>query len=446
MSKKQRLDHECPRPELERLVPVQMLEEHETIVVAYSIRPNKLQEQVLKSNMGGLRFAYNHALAAHQTAYKKWLELPENERDEKNRPQPNAIAFRREWNAVKDTVAVDANGQPWHKQNHNEAYNSAFTALGNAYRNFFAQRAGYPKFKKKGHQNALIFTSKNNVRLADDRKHVWLPGIAWTRFWENPKALTWLLRRGARITTTSVTQDGAHWKVAFTLQVQSELALVYYKSRSKKDKKSKRTLLGIDLGLKHLLVGSDGLVIENQRDYKRQEKRAKRADRRLSRAKPGSRGREKAREARRKVYARTRYKERDLVEKVTTKLVSENQALALESLNVKGMMKNHSLARGISHAQWGFFVTRLLQKAAVRGVRIARVDRYFPSSRLCFACGVKHESLTLSDRVFSCDSCGFTLDRDLNAALNLEVEGARLLGLTGHSVSPPLEITVWEPR
>ena len=181
--------------------------------------------------------------------------------------------------------------------------------------------------------------------------------------------------------------------------------------------------VGIDLGLKSFLITSDSETIANPKYYARDEKNLAKAQRKHAKKKKGSQNREKARKKVAKLHARIADTRRDFQHQVLTKLIRENQVICLETLNVKGMRQNHCLAKAISDVGWGGFVRQLEYKANWYGRTLVKIDRWYPSSKTCSACGHVLESLTLDVREWACPSCGVCHDRDINAAQNILTEG-----------------------
>ena len=185
--------------------------------------------------------------------------------------------------------------------------------------------------------------------------------------------------------------------------------------------------VGVDLGLTHFAITSDGSKFDNPRWMDKHEKNLKTKQRQLARKEKGSNNRNKARKKVAKVHNKVTRCREDFLHKLSRKLVDENQILAVESLNIKGMIKNHNLARAISQVGWGQFCTMLKYKAEQEGKVYVEVDRFFPSSKTCNVCLNRVDSLPLDVRSWNCSSCGTSHDRDINAATNIREEGLRLI-------------------
>ena len=195
---------------------------------------------------------------------------------------------------------------------------------------------------------------------------------------------------------------------------------------------SKSGAVGVDLGVKHLAALSDGTVIENPRYLKKSEGKLKRAQQALSRKAKGSNRRAKARVKVAHLHARVANQRSDAMHKLTTRLAWEYSDISIEDLHVAGMVKNHHLAKSVSDAAFGEFRRQLEYKTTRSGARLHVVDRWYRSSKTCSCCGRVKAKLSLSERTYHCDSCGLTMDRDLNAAINICVAGSAPETLNAH--------------
>ncbi len=187
--------------------------------------------------------------------------------------------------------------------------------------------------------------------------------------------------------------------------------------------------VGIDLGLMHTVIPSQGEPVDNPRYFEHDERRLAKAQRELARKRKGSKNREKARLKVARIHARIADRRRDWLHKLTTRLIRENQVVCAESLAVKNMVRNRALAKAIHDAGWGELIRQLSYKARWYGRTLAEIDQWFPSSKLCHACGHRMDRMPLSVRRWTCPKCGAVHDRDQNAARNIESEGLRLLGV-----------------
>lgn len=184
--------------------------------------------------------------------------------------------------------------------------------------------------------------------------------------------------------------------------------------------------VGIDLGIKSLLTLSDGTSIENPKWIRNNEKQLKKLQKQLSKKQKGSNNRNKLRIKLAKKHEQIKNQKQDFLHNITTKIVNENQVIILEDLNVSGMMKNYKLAKSIQELGLYEMRRQLQYKSQWYDRELIFVDRFFPSSKTCSCCGWKNTNLKLSDREFVCEGCGLVIDRDENAAINIENEGLKL--------------------
>jgi putative transposase len=283
----------------------------------------------------------------------------------------------------------------------------ALRHLQTAFINFWSKRARYPTFKSKRKSRRSADYTRSAFRYRD--------GTLTLAKMAEPLAIVWSrpLPDGAAPSTVTVSQDAAgRWFVSLLCDdVIPETTAT--------------GTIGIDLGLDRLLTLSTGEKITNPRHERRDRERLARAQRHLARKAKGSNNRAKARVKVARVHARIADRRRDHLHKLTTRLVRENQTLVIEDLTVRNMVKNRSLARAISDAAWRQFRTMLEYKTDWHGRNLIVVDRWFPSSKLCSACGVLVETMPLKVREWTC-GCGAIHDRDVNAARNILGAGLAL--------------------
>lgn len=370
-----------------------MLSMAKTVKRAYRYRfyPTPEQADLLNRTFGCTRLVWNRALAERTRRYKDegtsttyvdtahWLTEWKQDPD---------LAFLREVSNVPLQQALR------HQQN-------AFSA-------FFAKRSRYPQFKSKRKSRASASFASNAFSYRDGKLTLAKMSAPLDIRWSRP------LPPGAEPSTVTVSRDAAaRWHVSILAEETIE------------QHPATDAAVGIDAGITSLLTLSTGEKIANPRHERRDRQRLAKAQRALSRKQKGSANREKARRKVARVHARIADRRADFLHKVTTRLVRENQALAVEDLTVRNMVKNHSLARAISDASWSEFRRMLEYKADWHGREILLVDRWFPSSKLCSARGCGHVagSMPLNVRTWTCPSCGTVHDRDVNAAKNILAAG-----------------------
>lgn len=307
------------------------------------------------------------------------------------------MKLKKEFNAKKYELF------PWMKTVHRDAHAQPFANLDKAFKSFFKGVSKRPTFKKKGKSRDSFAVANDTFRLDGDT--VVLPKIGAVR-------LTERLRFTGKIMGAVVSRTAGRWFIAIPVEVGE-----HHKPRSGNG------LAGVDLGIKVAATLSTGEQLQGPKPLKTQLKKLARANRELSRRVKGSSNRRKTKLRLAKIHARIANIRKDWLHKLTTRLCRENQTVAIESLHVKGMLKNRRLARSISDMGFGEFSRQLGYKSAIYSTKLVIVDRWFPSSKTCSVCAHVKKDLTLRDRVFECDSCGLSIDRDLNAALNLSAAG-----------------------
>lgn len=351
------------------------------MIVAHKIRlyPNKEQEILLKKSCGVARFAYNWGLATREEKYKNGEKI-------------TAFDLKKLFNAVKKTEF------PFVCEVTKCAAEGALLNLGVAYNNFFKKKSKHPSFKKKGVHDS--FGISNDQFSFKDDNHVKLPKIGIVRTAEK-------LRFSGKIINGIVSHQADKW----FLSIGVELEPHQYKKTGK--------LVGIDLGVKDLVITSDGKKFVNLKALKKSEKKLKKLNRIVSRRKKVSKRREKAKVRLAWQHLRVANQRKDYIHKITTYLVRQYDVICTEDLNTKGMLKNHKLAKSISDTSFGEIRRQLEYKCTMRGKKLLFVDRFFPSSKTCSSCGSVQETMPLNIREWTCPDCGIHHDRDLNAAVNI---------------------------
>jgi len=290
--------------------------------------------------------------------------------------------------------------------------------LTTAYKNFFDKRAGFPKFKSKHGKQSIQYPQ--NVKIVDS--NLKLPGNIGVVKAKIHRPIEGKIKT----VTISKTPSGKYFASILT-EVEAESSTV-----------SEGKIYGVDLGLKHFAVVSDGEKIskyDNPKHIAKHEKNLKRKQQKLARKQKGSKSRNKYRKVVAKVYERVSNSRQDFLHKLSYKLVSDSQAVIVENLHVKGMVRNPNLAKAISDCGWGTFTNFLAYKLERKGAKLIEIDRWFPSSKLCSNCFYQMGDLPLDVREWICPHCGTHHDRDGNAAINIRAEGIRMLKAEGSAVS-----------
>lgn len=383
--------------------------------VRVALDPSPAQERLLLSHAGAARFAFNAGLAHVKAGIDAGVK-----------PEWSFYSLRKWWNSNKDALAVSDDGVIWWGENSKEAYSSGLEALAKGLPNWAKSRkgerkgrkVGFPKFKTKDRATPR-FAYTTGFKLIDgDPKALRLPKVGRVHCMENVAE-----RVGdARVLRMTVSQRAGRWYASLTVERDTPVAVCAPKGGA----------VGVYLGIKTLATLSDGTVIENPRCLAASERRLKQAQQALSRKTRGSNRRAKARAKVARLHARVANQRLDVMHKATTMIARTYSTVCIEDLNVAGMVKNRRLAKAIMDASFGEFRRQLEYKTARTGAALRVIDRWYPSSKTCSACGAVKAKLSLSERVYRCDACGLSMDRDLNAAINIEVAGSAPETLNAH--------------
>lgn len=359
------------------------------MILAHKITldPNNAQATYLARAAGTARFAYNWALDEWKRQYEAW-------RQDNSLPKPSEAALRRQLNAIKRERF------PWMLEVTKCAPQMAIIQLGEAFRNFFAGRAGFPRFRKKGRDDRFTLT---NEQFSIDGCHIRIPHLGWVRMREP-------LRFAGKIMSATICRVADRWFVSITVDTSDDPHL---------PKAENQGAVGVDLGVSALATLSTGERIPGPKPHKALLDRLRRLSRSLSRKQKGSANRRKAKMKLAKLHARIANIRTDALHKLTSDLTRRFHTIAIEDLNVRGMVKNRHLSRAVSDMGFFEFRRQLEYKAAMRGGLVVVADRFLASSKTCSACGHKLEHLPLSVRRWTCPDCGAIHDRDVNAARNL---------------------------
>jgi putative transposase len=387
------------------------------MLLAHRIRldPTPVQRDYFARAAGTARRIWNWALAEWQR------QIAAGQR-------PNAMALKKQFNAIKYSHPdwLDADGQPWLCTVHRDAHSQPFANLAKAWSRYFAalrehRPAHRPVFKKKGRCRDSFYVANDKLRL--EGKLVVLPKVG-------PVALCELLRWPGKIMGASVSREADHWYLAVQVEVPEQVAHL---------RRSGLGMTGVDLGASAAATLSSGEKIAAPRPLRAALRRLRIRNRRLSRkvtaAKtaagisgpipkgkrlPVSANRSKGARTLARLHARVARVRADFMHKLTTRLCRDNQTVVIEDLNVRGMLANARLARGIADVGFYEFRRQLQYKAERYGTTVILADRWYPSSKLCSNCGARYGELRLGERTWTCEHCGARHDRDVNAAINLK--------------------------
>ena len=368
----------------------------------YRIYPNEEQVIQIEKTFGCCRFVYNQLLA-------KKIDLYKNEQKSMSKTECNNYCNRE---LKKEYI--------WLKEVDKFALTNSIYNLDEAYKNFFRrvkqgnEKVGFPKFKsKKNHYYSYKtnFTN-NNIKVDFDNNKVQLPKLKWVKCKLHRKFTGKIL-----FVTISKTPSNKYF-VSFNVECENEIL------------PKNNNAVGIDLGIKDLLITSDGEVINNEKLTYKYEKKLAKLQRQFAKKKKGSNNWNKQRIKIARLHEKITNIRKDNLHKISYTLVKENQFIFSEDLNIKGMVKNHNLAKSIHDCSWYELTRQISYKSEWNGRIYKKVNRYFPSSQLCNICNYKNtDTKNLSVRFWTCPQCGTLHDRDKNASINILNEGLKMLDL-----------------
>lgn len=295
----------------------------------------------------------------------------------------------------------------WLSNADSQALQQSLQNLSRAFENFFQKRGKYPRFKSKHGRQSIQYPQRVKI----DGSRVYLPKVGWVKCVVHREII-------GKFKTVTVGRNACGQFHAAILTDNGETMPAF---------STEGKAIGIDVGLTHLAVTSDGSKFENPRHLRKAEENLKRKQRKLSRKKEGSKSRNKARQLVARVHERVACARRDNLHKLSRRIVNENQVVVVEDLHVKGIMANHCLAKATADAGWSMFTGFLEYKTARAGKAFVKCERWFPSSKTCSACGSICEKMPLNVRSWVCAHCETQHDRDHNAAKNIRAEGLRIL-------------------
>src|SRR5712691_3608962 len=366
----------------------------------YRIYPTQEQAHILARTFGCCRYVYNWALRARTDAFFQRGE----------RLSYNQLA-------VLLTDLKKQEETAWLSEVSSVPLQQSLHHLDRAFRNFFEGRAEYPTFHKKHGVQAATYAAN---------AFTWNGHSLTLAKMDTPLDIHWSrpLPKGCKPTTVTVSKDCAD---RYFVSILVEEDIKHLPGVNKQ--------VGLDLGLKSMVITSDGHTSGNPTFFARDEKKLAKAQRRHAKKKKGSQNRRKAQLKVARIHAKIVDRRRDYQHKLSTEIIRENQVVCVESLHVKNMVQNHKLAKAISDVGWSEFVRQLEYKAEWYGRTLIKIDKWYPSSKCCFDCGHVLDSLTLDIRHWTCPQCGVQHDRDINAAKNVLAAGLAV-SACGEAVRP----------
>jgi putative transposase len=369
-------------------------------VFKYRFYPTQEQKRILAKTFGCVRYVYNWALRTRTDLYYQQSER---------------------WYYAQMSTALTLlkkqDDHAWLTEVSSVPTQQALRHLDKAFIHFFEGRAAYPTFKKKHNDQSAEYTRS---AFKWDGKELTLAKM------DEPLAVVWSrpLPEGCNPTTVTVTKDEAN-RYCVSLVVEQDIKHLPVTNK----------MVGLDLGIKSMVITSDGHSHGNLKFFAKDERKLAKAQRRHAKKQKGSKNRGKARLKVARIHKRIADRRRDYQHKLSTQIIRENQVVCVESLQVKNMLKNHHLAKAISDVGWGEFVRQLAYKATWYGRVLVKIDKFYPSSKRCHHCGHILDSLDLVIRFWQCPECHTSHDRDINAAKNILAAGLAVAAC-GEAVRP----------
>ena len=345
------------------------------------LKTNNVQVTYFKRACGVARFAWNWGLAEWDQQFKSGQK-------------PSGMALKKQFNALKETEF------PWTYEVTKYASQQPFLDLQDAWKRFFKKLGGKPRFKKKGKSHDSFYVGGDQIKLDESKMSIKIPNLGWVKMRES-------LRFDGKINSVVISRTADRWFA--TIQVETPISCPRHENQ---------VSVGVDLGILQLATLSDGVMFQSPKPLHKLLRRLKRLSRKFSKKIKGSGRSKKTAENLARLHMRIANIRRDTLHKVTTTIVDNYSQIGIEDLHVKGMVRNSKLARAITDVGLGEFRRQLTYKAEWRGAAVVIHPRFFPSSKKCSSCGDVKEALSLSERTYRCE-CGLTIDRDLNAAMNL---------------------------
>lgn len=357
----------------------------------YRIYPNKKQIQLIEKHFGSTRFLYNYFLDYRQKEYAK------------GNKKVDYIITQAELTKLKKLDEYI-----WLNECGSQSLQMALRNLDSAYVSFFNKQGAYPKFKSKKHTHQS-FTAPQNIKVVNNR--VYLPKFT---------------KDGIKIKLHREIPQEATLKQATVSRQNNQyfISILIDDGESPPKPVKAKNAVGLDMGLSDFIITSDKIKYINKKYFIKSQKQLKKVQRKLSKKKKGSNNRQKAKLKVQKLHNKIKNQRKDYLHKISNEITNQYDIICLETLNVKGMIKNKRLAKGIADVAWSEFIRQLEYKSIWRGKTVLKIDRWFPSSQICSHCGAGTGKKPLNVRKFDCPKCHTkNIDRDINASINLKNYG-----------------------
>lgn len=356
----------------------------------YRIYPDNLQEELIHKTFGCTRFVYNQILGRAKEIYEV----------EKKNKIITPATLKKEFEFLKEVDSL--------------ALANAQLNVKNAFTNFFQKRAKFPKFKSKKNNKKSYTTNNVNNSIRFEECKLKLPKLGLVKI-----KLHREIPEEYKIKSVTLSQEpnGAYY-VSILTEFESEVKPVEVENN----------IVGLDFSMKELFVSSDNQRADYPRFFRELESKLAKEQRVLSRRKKGSNNWYKQKKKIASIHQKIKNCRKDFLHKLSTELIDKYNAISIEDLNMKGMSQALNFGKSVADNGWGMFISMLQYKAIFTGKTIVKIDKWFPSSKTCSSCGEINPNLKLPDRIFKCN-CGFVIDRDYNASINIKNEGLAILSV-----------------
>jgi len=361
----------------------------------FLLEPNILQEQTLVKWLGTGRFVWNHMLESNIKRYNK----------EKK--------FNFKYDMCKDRNKIKDEYEFLKEAPAHILLNKIFD-LDRALKRVWKQGNGFPKFKSRHTDQSGICINQVNGHINPRKKQIKIPKMGWVK-WKKHRPLE------GKLKSITIKKENDRWWVICLCELPDSPVCTNAISDQ---------VVGIDLGLKEFAITSDGEVFGTPKIYRKKQKKLKRKQQILERRKKGSANRERTRKQLNQIHFKIKNQRRDFTHKISSQITNGYLFIAVEELNIRGMIKNRKLAKSVADQGWAMFVNQLIYKSMSNGGCTVKIDRWAPSSKTCSSCG-NIQDMPLNMRTYSCSSCGVEMDRDVNAAINIKSWGIDLINRCG---------------